>query len=313
MCSPQGGKKQTCGHVASLQGHSQAASKDRHTELFKCPCPGCLVHVCVCGYSYKIVKHPPSPPISSHMNKYMHKDFGEVTCLWQLHLSVWGRIVLESHKVNDTKYPPPLSFSSPRFSFSICHKLFSPTPLWPRSPSCLPLTPQPSSLNSVVLFSFPSPDILPGSIAETSDLSRGTHGQHPCLLFSLFFLSSLPSSVHLSPVNTSYSLFCFFSSITCSPTNLAFLPMVFTSPPPFAPLRSSSLSLPRFYAWPFACIFLSCCLSFFNFPLIAIHNPSLSPSFFPRLPPHSRSLHPSSLPQIKVGIGGLGLGWGPVL
>lgn len=141
MCSPQGGKKQTCGHVASLQGHSQAASKDRHTELFKCPCPGCLVHVCVCGYSYKIVKHPPSPPISSHMNKYMHKDFGEVTCLWQLHLSVWGRIVLESHKVNDTKYPPPLSFSSPRFSFSICHKLFSPTPLWPRSPSCLPLIP----------------------------------------------------------------------------------------------------------------------------------------------------------------------------
>lgn len=78
------------------------------------------------------------------------------------------------------------------FSFFICHKVFSSSLLWPPSPSCLSLTSQPSSLNSVVLFSFPSSDILPGCVAETSDLSRGTCGQHPCLLFSLFLLSSLP-------------------------------------------------------------------------------------------------------------------------
>lgn len=183
----------------------------------------CVFCVYVCGWSYKIVKHPPSPPISSHKDKYTHKDFGEVTCVWQLNLSVcwcvWQSLTKQMTHGALITSPFVLSlFFTLRFSFFICHKLFSPAPLWPHTPSCLSLTPQPSSLYSVILFSFPSPDILPGSIAETSDLSRGTHGQHPCLLFSLFLLSSLPSFIHLSPFFP--PPFCLFSSITCSPRKL---------------------------------------------------------------------------------------------
>lgn len=256
-------KKQMCGHVVSLQGHSQSASKDRHTELFKCPCVFCVY---VCGYSYKIVKHPPSPPIWSHKDKYMHRGFGEVTCVWQLYLSVcWCVCERIVHKANDTWYPyntPPCPFPlfySQVFFLHLSQTLFSHSPL--TSPS-LPPFPYPTAFLPLFCRFIFFPLSWHSSREYCWDFWSIQRDSHPCLLFSLFLLSSLPPFIHLSPVNTSYSPFCFFSSITCSPTNLAFLPMVFTSLPPTAPLSSSSLH--QFYAWPFACIFLFSSLPFFK-------------------------------------------------
>lgn len=112
---------------------------------------------------------------------------------------------------------------------SFCSQLFclhlSPPPQPLDIPLCLSLTFQPSSLFTLSFYFFPPLDMLPGCVAETSDLSRGIHGQHPCLLFSLFPLFFLPQFIHPSfPLLLVHSLVStsFFPSVYffCSPLPL---------------------------------------------------------------------------------------------
>lgn len=214
-----------------------------------------------------------------------------------------------------TPFVPFLSFFSQLFFLHLSQTLFSFSPLTSPPPAAFP-SPHfaPPSFNySVVLFNFPSPDILPGCVAETSDLSRGICGQHPCLLFSLFLLSSMPPFIHPSfflllrgsLVNTSFPPSAsFLHSLVPLWTSLFSLWI----PPLFLPLHSSVSPLYQLNAWLVDLLFsfsFSAFLSlliFFIFQKLSSHHDPVS--FHPRLLPPYLSLHPSSLPQIKVGIGG---------
>lgn len=116
----------------------------------------------------------------------------------------------KSHRPNDTRHLrnipccPFSRFFSELFFLHLSQTLFSCSAL--TRPSLLLFPHLPLLCRFIFLL---SPDIFPGCVAETSELSRGICGQHPCLLFSLFPLScfihlSLFLLLHDSPMNTSF-------------------------------------------------------------------------------------------------------------
>lgn len=181
---------------------------------------------------------PTSPPISSHQNKYALQG------LQGGYLSVTAKsrcssVCVKAHKSLTQNYRCHLCNISLCLVSLFWAQLFC-LHLSPIHLHCFLLLPHlPTFLFPLSRFIFfPPPDMLPGCVAETSNLSRGICGQHPCLLFSLFPLSFLPQFIH-----PSLSLLLCDSLMNTSsrcqpvpfthlfPLNLLFLPLPLNSLP----------------------------------------------------------------------------------
>lgn len=194
------------------------------------------------------------------------------------------------------------TFSSPFVTCSFLPRSCSPSPhLGP--PPC---NPPPIHLISPLLTFFQAvflgPLIFPEGFVVNTPVCYSHYSSF--IHLSLFLFVPFPLWTLL------FFPLCLLPPLSCSPMNLTLLSLVSNSLPPSA-LLFLVLSLQCFTGWPFACCFFPWYFSFTTFPTLSSHHHS-SQSTSISLLYLSLPIRPSLL-QIKVGIGGFGLGWSPVL
>lgn len=216
------------------------------SALYVCVC------VCVSASSYKIVKCLPHLLPFPHTRTNMHfRDFMELTSLWQLQGCVRGCVCDKSPRQN--------------YSWHLCNISLCLVSLFWSQLFCLhlslihlstsfsfSLTSQPSSLHSVVLFSFLfltcfqavllRPPIYPEGFVVNTPVCYSHYSRSPSCLNSSIHLSLFCSVIPLWTLLPAVSL---FPSLTSSPLNLVFLPLASSSLPP----SSQLIFFYQFNAW----------------------------------------------------------------